>query len=180
MLWLLVFGGQEQGSRLCVRDEGSCSTRQRTPATKALRTICGSNRSIVSSSWGWDYKCPKHVEQIISAIKHSSASSWFSSLRLYNDSRTNIHKKHNGIFNIKLTFFCTTSERNDLNVHNLRLKIPHFRAEKIPKIVFSPHGAVTKSYSECVMHFDLVFPSSKQNLDASFLPISYQKIAERT
>ena len=27
------------------------------------------------------YKCPKHVEQIISAINHSVASSWFSSLR---------------------------------------------------------------------------------------------------
>ena len=38
------------------------------------------------------YKCPKHVEQIISAIKHSVASSWFSSLRLYNDARTNIYK----------------------------------------------------------------------------------------
>jgi len=27
-----------------------------------------------------------------SAIKHSVASSWFSSLRLYNDARTNIHQ----------------------------------------------------------------------------------------
>jgi hypothetical protein len=27
------------------------------------------------------YKCPKHVEQIISAIRHSVASRWFSSLR---------------------------------------------------------------------------------------------------
>ena len=27
------------------------------------------------------YKCLKHVEQIISAIDHSVASSWFSSLR---------------------------------------------------------------------------------------------------
>jgi hypothetical protein len=35
----------------------------------------------VSSSWWWAYKCSKHVEQIISAIKHSVASSWFSSLR---------------------------------------------------------------------------------------------------
>jgi len=25
MSWLLVVGGQVQGSRLCVRDEGSCS-----------------------------------------------------------------------------------------------------------------------------------------------------------
>jgi len=36
------------------------------------------------------YKCPKHVEQIISATKHSVASSWFSSLRLYYDAQTYI------------------------------------------------------------------------------------------
>jgi len=65
---------------------------RRPPATKALHTICGSNTSIVSSSWWLAYKCPKHVEQIISAIKHSVASSWFSSLRLYYDARTNIHQ----------------------------------------------------------------------------------------
>ena len=40
-------------------------------------------------------KCPKHVEQIISEIKHSVASSWFSSLRLYYDARTNIHQIYN-------------------------------------------------------------------------------------
>ena len=55
---------------------------RRPPSNKALHTICGNNTSIVSSSWWWAYKCPKHVEQIISAIKHSVASSWFSSLRL--------------------------------------------------------------------------------------------------
>jgi len=27
--------------------------------------------------------CPKHVEQIISAIKHSVPSSWFPSLRMF-------------------------------------------------------------------------------------------------
>jgi len=27
MLWLLVVGGQEQGRRLCVRDEGNFSTQ---------------------------------------------------------------------------------------------------------------------------------------------------------
>ena len=64
MPWLLVVGCWEQSSRLCVRDGGNCATA-------------------VSSSWWWAYKCPKHVEQIISAIKHSVASSWFSSLRLY-------------------------------------------------------------------------------------------------
>ena len=50
---------------------------RRPPATKALHTTCDNNTSIVSSSWGWAYKCPKHVEQIISAISHSVASSWF-------------------------------------------------------------------------------------------------------
>ena len=35
------------------------------------------------SSWWWAYKCPKHVEQITSAINHSVALSWFSSLRIY-------------------------------------------------------------------------------------------------
>jgi len=70
-----------------------CSACNSWPlATKALHTICGNNTSIVSSSWWWAYKCPKHVEQIISAIKHSAASSWFSSLRLYYDARTNIHQ----------------------------------------------------------------------------------------
>ena len=29
------------------------------------------------------HKCPKHVERIISAIKNSVASSWFSSLRSF-------------------------------------------------------------------------------------------------
>jgi hypothetical protein len=88
--------------QLCVRDEGNfphprltdcCSApNSRPPTTKALHTICGNNTSIVSSSWWWAYRCPKHVEQIIIAIKHSVASSWFSSLRLYNDARTNIHQ----------------------------------------------------------------------------------------
>jgi len=47
---------------------------------------------MVSSSWWWAYNCPKHVEKIISVIKHSVASSWFSSLRLYYNTRTNIHQ----------------------------------------------------------------------------------------
>ena len=80
MPWLLVVGGQVQGSRLCVRDEWNCATHQ-PPATKALHTICGNNTSIVSSSCWWAYKWPKHVEQFISAIENSVASSWFSSLR---------------------------------------------------------------------------------------------------
>ena len=70
-----------------------CSApNSRPPTTKALHTICGNNTSIVSSYCWWAYKCPKNVEQIIIAIKHSVASSWFSSLRLYNDARTNIHQ----------------------------------------------------------------------------------------
>jgi len=57
-----------------------CSApNSRPPPNKALHTICGNNTSIVSSSWWWAYKWPKHVEQIISAIKHWVASSWFSS-----------------------------------------------------------------------------------------------------
>jgi len=55
-------------------------------------TMCGNNTSIVSSSWWWAYKCLKHVEQIISAINHSAAFSWFSSLCIYNDAWTNIHQ----------------------------------------------------------------------------------------
>jgi len=111
MPWLLV-GGQVQGSRLCVRDEGTCSSSiphpgriaccpapdNRQPETKALHTIvehtiCGNNTSIVSISWWWAYKCLKHVEQITSAINHTVATSWFSSVRIYNDARTNIHQK---------------------------------------------------------------------------------------
>jgi len=60
----------------------------------ALHAIRGNNTSIVSSAWWWAYKCPKHVEQIRSVINHSVASSWFSSLSLYNYGRTNIHQIH--------------------------------------------------------------------------------------
>jgi len=35
------------------------------------------NTHTVSSSWWWAYKCPKHVEHIVSVINHSVASSWF-------------------------------------------------------------------------------------------------------
>ena len=70
-----------------------CSTpNSRPPGTMALYTIRCNNTSIVSSSWWWAYECPKHVEQIIIAIKHSVASSWFSSLRLYYDARTNVYQ----------------------------------------------------------------------------------------
>ena len=75
---VVVVDGQVQGSRLCVRDEWSCSSSFPHPSS--------------ASSWWWAYKCPKHVEQIISAISHSVASSWFYSLRIYNDARTNKHQ----------------------------------------------------------------------------------------
>ena len=68
------------------------AVRSRPPATKAFHTVCCNNTSIVSTSWCWAYKCLKHAEQIISAIKHSVASSWFSFLCLYYDARTNIHQ----------------------------------------------------------------------------------------
>jgi len=123
--WLPVVGGQVQGSRLCVWDEGRCSSSfphprriaccpapdHRPPATKALHTICGNNTSIVSSSWWWAYTCEKHVEQIISAINHSVASSWFSSLRLYNDARTNTHQRQICI-NKPRVLNCHSAERS--------------------------------------------------------------------
>jgi len=95
MSWLLAAGG-----RLCQSPNFPHPGRiaccpapdRRPPATKTLHTISGNTTSIVSSSWWWAYECPKHVEHIISAIKHSVASSWFSSLRLYYDARTNIHQ----------------------------------------------------------------------------------------
>ena len=92
----LVAGGRLLGAEHNFPHPGHiacCSTpNSRPPATKALHTIWGNNTSIVSSFWWWAYKYPKHVEQIIIAIKHSVASSWFSSLRLYYDARTNIHQ----------------------------------------------------------------------------------------
>ena len=47
------------------------SSSRNNNASKALHTICGNNTSIVSSSWWWAYGCPKHVQQIISAIMHT-------------------------------------------------------------------------------------------------------------
>ena len=54
-----------------------CPAGPPTTSNQAIRTIGGNNTHIVSSSWWWAQKCPKHVEQIISAINHSVASSWF-------------------------------------------------------------------------------------------------------
>ena len=48
-----------------------------TTSNQALHTIGGNNTHIVSRSWWWAWRCPKHAEHIISAIKHSVISSWF-------------------------------------------------------------------------------------------------------
>jgi len=70
-----------------------CSApNSRPPTTKTLHTMCGNNTSIVSNSWWWAYKCAKHVEEILSTTQHSVASRWFSSPRLYNEARTDIHQ----------------------------------------------------------------------------------------
>jgi hypothetical protein len=55
---------------------------RRQPVTKVLHTICGNNTSIVSSSWCWAYKCPKHVEQIIRAINHSTYNQLNSRIKM--------------------------------------------------------------------------------------------------
>jgi len=39
--WLLVVGGQEQDSRLCVRDEGSCYGRRSGAGQQAMRPGLG-------------------------------------------------------------------------------------------------------------------------------------------
>jgi len=79
---------------------------RRPPATKILQTICGNNTSIVSSSWGWAYKCPKHVQQVIGAINHLVTSSWFSSLCLYDDARANIRQ----IYTLEFTVLTAWSQ----------------------------------------------------------------------
>jgi len=40
---------------------------------------------------------PEKVEQILSAINHLVASSWFSSLRLHKDARTNKHTSNSHV-----------------------------------------------------------------------------------
>jgi len=135
MPWLLVVGSQVQSSRLCAHDEGNChnwhnfphpgrivccpAPNSRPPPTKALHTICGNNTSIVSSSRWLAYKCPKHIGQIISAMKRSVASSWFSSLRLYYDAWTNVHQMLHYV--------------SEANAFLLRVK-PHIPKHNLPKI----------------------------------------------
>ena len=102
--------GYASGMREIVRRIACCSApNSRPPATKASHTICGNNRSIVSSSWWWAYKCPKHVEQITSAIKHSVASCCFSSLPLYYDARTNIHQIRKNYLTLQVFVFINLS-----------------------------------------------------------------------
>ena len=65
---------------------------QHSDAGEIPKRIHTKNTSIFSRSWWCAYRCPKYVEQIMNAIKHSVASSWFSSLCLNNDGRTHIHQ----------------------------------------------------------------------------------------
>ena len=68
--------GMRNVARLAVEQHPSFRTHSLL-ATKTLHTIVGNNTHIVSSSWWWEWKCPKRVEHIIRAINHSVASSWF-------------------------------------------------------------------------------------------------------
>ena len=47
-----------------------------TTSSQVRHTIGGKYTHIVYSSWWWAKKCPKHVENIISAM-HTVTSSWF-------------------------------------------------------------------------------------------------------
>ena len=103
----LVAGGRLLGVEQQAMRPGRCFTPNSRPsATKALHAICGNNTGIVSSSWWRTCKCPKYVEYIISAIKHSAESSWFSSLRLYSDTRTDIHQIEQCVHFYYRTFTC--------------------------------------------------------------------------
>ena len=65
-----------------IREAARAASLIPPPTTETLHTICDNNTSIVTSSWWWACKCPKHVEQIISAINHSVTSRRFSSVRI--------------------------------------------------------------------------------------------------
>ena len=78
LLLHMVCNALVAATRLCVRDEGSCSSSflhpgriacwpasdHRPPATKTLHTIRGNNTSIISSAWWWTYKCPKILSRL--------------------------------------------------------------------------------------------------------------------
>ena len=78
----LVADGRRSGAGQQAVCPGWGKLLEQFPSSRTLHTICGNNTSVVSSSQWWAYKCPKHVEQIISTINHSVASSFFSSLRI--------------------------------------------------------------------------------------------------
>ena len=71
-LWCAVLGCL---SRVRSRAAG-CESSKRDAARLVVQRP-SSWTHIVSSSWWWAYKYPKHVERIIHAIKHSVTSSWF-------------------------------------------------------------------------------------------------------
>ena len=133
MPWLLLVGGQVQGSWLCVRDEGSCRTApdRLPPATNALHTTRGNNTCIVSKSWWWPYKCPKHVEQITIAINHSVATSWFSSLHIYNDARTNICQSLELLLT-SISLLCNKLPKELKCLENKRYKNLHKLCDHLP------------------------------------------------
>jgi len=88
----LVADGRRSGAGQQAVCLGWGKLLEQFPSSRTLHTICGNNTSVVSSSWWWAYKCPKHVEQITSAINHSVVSSSFSSRHIYNNAQTNIHQ----------------------------------------------------------------------------------------
>jgi len=121
------------------------------PATKALHTICSNNTSIVSSSWLWAYKCPKHVEQTISTIKHSVASSWFSSLRLYYDAWTNIHQGNLGVCCYCMVIFIHTIQevKKNFKAHFIKPGTRKFIIVNPTKRSQIRHELVTSLYPDC-------------------------------
>ena len=112
--WLLIVGGQVPGSRLCVQEEGCCTTAVvQLPSSWILHAIGVNNKHIVSSSWWWSLCCPKYVEHILSAINHSMASSWFF-FSTHNQRCTDKHTS---------SIYVTINENVTLNV-NITLHVP--------------------------------------------------------
>jgi len=129
-----------------------CSAcKSQPPATKGLHTICGNNTSILSSSWWWAYKCPKHVKQIISAIKHSVASSWFSSLCLYYDAWTSIHEGNPGVCCYCMVIFIYTIQdvKKNFKAHFIKPGTCKFIIVNPTKYLQIRHELVTNLYPDC-------------------------------
>ena len=105
---------QMQDSRLCVQEEGCCTTAVvQLPSSWILHAIGVNNKHIVSSSWWWSLCCPKYVEHILSAINHSMASSWFF-FSTHNQRCTDKHTS---------SIYVTINENVTLNV-NITLHVP--------------------------------------------------------